>query len=162
MKLYAQPYSYEHNGFYFENQQEFDAAMERLKAQGCEEVEIQYIDGDVYDTRMIEGLANKCGHDFELLFSIEYMKEIEQVALSFLFDVGYGLNLEDMIAKIDDVCVFEGKLEDYAYDLLNDCNTIPDYLSHYIAYDRFANDLKLGGDVTIMDGGYIVTNPNDF
>ena len=44
--FYAQPYSIDHTGFYFEDMTEFETGMDKLNALGCEEVEIQFIDGD--------------------------------------------------------------------------------------------------------------------
>lgn len=49
-EFYAQPYSIEHSGFYFDSVEKFEAGMERLNKQGCEEVEIQFIDGSFAGT----------------------------------------------------------------------------------------------------------------
>ena len=45
-EFYAQPYSIEHTGFYFDSYETFEQGMKNLNARGCEEVEIQFIDGD--------------------------------------------------------------------------------------------------------------------
>ena len=44
--FYAQPFSIEHTGFYFNSFENFEAGMEKLNKKGCEEVEIQFINGD--------------------------------------------------------------------------------------------------------------------
>ena len=46
-EFYAQPYSIEHTGFTFNSFETFEAGMEKLNKRGCEEVEIQFIDGDI-------------------------------------------------------------------------------------------------------------------
>ena len=45
-EFYAQPYSLDHTGFYFDSIESYEAGMKRLNSQGCEEVEIQLIDAD--------------------------------------------------------------------------------------------------------------------
>lgn len=44
--FYAQPYSLDHTGFYFDSLEQYETGMQQLEARGCEEVEIQFIDGD--------------------------------------------------------------------------------------------------------------------
>ncbi len=79
--FYAQPYSIEHTGFYFDSLEAFEEGMEKLNARGCEEVEIQYIDGDTGLSR----LASAAGIDqstislwFEELDDLE-TSEIEEI-----------------------------------------------------------------------------------
>jgi len=45
-EFYAQPYSLDHTGFYFNSLETFEHGMKKLNARGCEEVEIQFINGD--------------------------------------------------------------------------------------------------------------------
>ena len=45
-EFYAQLYSIEHTGFTFNSFETFEAGMEKLNKRGCDEVEIQFIDGD--------------------------------------------------------------------------------------------------------------------
>ena len=63
-KFYAQPYSIEHTGFYFDSPEKFEAGMEKLNTTGCEEVEIQFIDGEDHLVRLVEaaniGQGNCC------------------------------------------------------------------------------------------------------
>lgn len=47
-KFHAQPYDTEHAGFYFDSIEKFDEGMEALNKKGCEEVEIQFIDGEAH------------------------------------------------------------------------------------------------------------------
>lgn len=50
--FYAQPYSIEYIGFYFEDIVEYDAGIEKLNARGCEDVEIHFIDSDPQQSRL--------------------------------------------------------------------------------------------------------------
>lgn len=45
-EFHAQPYSLDHTGFFFDSIETYEAGMKLLKAKGCDEVEIQFIDGD--------------------------------------------------------------------------------------------------------------------
>ena len=45
-EFYVQPYSLDHTGFYFDSIETFENGMKALNKRGCEEVEIQFIDGD--------------------------------------------------------------------------------------------------------------------
>ena len=51
-EFYAQPYSLDHTGFYFDSIEKFEAGIKRLNSKGCEEVEIQVIDGDEHLVRL--------------------------------------------------------------------------------------------------------------
>ena len=45
-QFYANPYSWDHTGFYFSTLEEYEAGRDKLNAAGCEEWELEYIDGD--------------------------------------------------------------------------------------------------------------------
>src|SRR5690606_293080 len=60
-------------------------------------------------------------------------------------DVGY--TLEDAMAKSDDVRMFEGSTEDYAYDLVEDIG-IEGVSGDYFDYESYGRDLGINGDVT--------------
>lgn len=55
--FYAQPYSIDHTGFYFEDITEYEAGMEKLNAKGCEEMDIQFIDGDEHLSRLARSVG---------------------------------------------------------------------------------------------------------
>ena len=46
---------------------------------------------------------------------------------------------------------------DFATELFNDTMEVPDHLAHYIDYDKWANDLLLGGDYW-EHMGYVFAN----
>ncbi|MCW8966561.1 MAG: antirestriction protein ArdA, partial [Candidatus Pacearchaeota archaeon] len=47
-QFHAQPYSLDHIGFYFDDIDSFQSGMDKLEAKNCEEVEIQFIDGESF------------------------------------------------------------------------------------------------------------------
>lgn len=159
-EFYAQPYSIEHTGFYFNSIDKFEAGMEKLNHKGCEEVEIQFIDGDDY----LADLAN-ISHigqgDIDTWFEdLENLDESETRQLIFLLELGYSLN--DAMERYEDVCLFDGSAKDYAYDLINETTEIPENLRYYIDYDAIARDMKLNGEIFEINHDLLVTNAHEF
>ncbi len=159
-EFYAQPYSLDHTGFYFNSPETFDAGMERLNRQGCEEVEIQFIDGDDHLATLAK-IAELSQATITTWFeTLEDLDATEAEQLSFLLDMGYDLT--DALDRYDEVCFFEGSASDYAYDLINETTEIPDNLSMYIDYDAIARDMKLNGEIVELERERLVTNAHDF
>lgn len=91
-EFYAQPYSLDHTGFYFNSIDTYDAGMKKLNARGCEEVEIQFIDG--YDhLASLAGAANIHQGNVSLWYEeLENFDEAQATQLFFLLDCGYSLS----------------------------------------------------------------------
>lgn len=159
-EFYAQPYSIEQSGFYFDSFENFLTGMEKLKKRGCEEVEILLIDGDDHLFR----LANAASlHQGDIEFWFEELNELDETAatqMMFLLDLGY--NLQDALERYDDVCLNNGSAADYAYDLINETSEVPEHLLNYIDYDAIARDMEINGEITVINHELIVTNPQDF
>ena len=68
-EFYAQPYSIEHSGFYFNSFENFEIGMEKLNKRGCEEVEIQFIDGANHLARLANATNIHQG-DIALLYKL--------------------------------------------------------------------------------------------
>ncbi|WP_316364672.1 antirestriction protein ArdA [Candidatus Thiodiazotropha sp. CDECU1] len=158
--FYAQPYSIDHTGFYFDSLEAFEAGMEKLNAKGCEEVEIQFIDGECGLTR----LANAAGIGqgtvalwFEELDDLD-TEQIDQ--LCFLLDCGF--DLEDALTRYEEVCIFHGSAADYAQELIEETTDIPENLRFYIDYDAIARDMGYNGEIVEIDREVIVTNAHEF
>ena len=160
-EFFAQPYSLDHTGFYFDNLEDYETGMTRLNHRGCEEVEIQFIDGDAY----LADLAKAAGiHQGNVHLWFEMLDDLDETAaiqLTFLMD-DIGYSLEDALERYEDVCLYEGKASDYAYDLFEDCYDIPDSLRYYIDYEAIARDMAINGEITEIAFGRIVTNASDF
>ena len=157
---YAQPYSIGHTEFYFDSLENFKAGMEKLERRGCEEVEIQIIDGECGLSR----LASAAGIDqstaslwFEELDDLEAY-EIDQ--LCFLLDCGY--DLEDALTCYEHVNIFHGTAADYAQELIEETTEIPESLRYYIDYEAIARDMGYNGEIVEIDREVIITNAHEF
>lgn len=158
--FFAQPYSTDYTGFYFDSPEAFDAGMKKLNQRGCEEVEIQFIDGEPHLCTLAKSLyIGQC--DIEFWYeNIEELDEEDATKVTFLIDC--NLSREDALERFDEVYLFEGKAEDYAYELINDTTEIPESLRYYIDYQAIARDMDINGEIVELAHELIVTNPLDF
>ena len=158
--FYAQPYSIDHTGFYFDDIEQYDAGMEKLNSRGCEEVEIQFIDGD----RNLSRLASAIGIDQATVH--EWFEELEDLdspeidQLCFLLDCGY--DLDSALTRYEWVCIFHGPAEDYARELIEETTDIPENLRYYIDYEAIARDMGYNGEIVEIEREVIVTNAHEF
>lgn len=159
-EFYAQPYSIEHTGFCFDSIEIYETGMKKLNARGCEEVEIQFIDGEDHLVQLANA-ANIHQDNVSLWYEeLEDLDETEATQLNFLLDCGYNLN--DTMDRYEEVCLHEGTAEDYAYDLIDETTEIPENLRYYIDYKAIARDMKLNGEITEINHDLIVTNAQEF
>ncbi|MCG7861116.1 MAG: antirestriction protein ArdA [Candidatus Thiodiazotropha endolucinida] len=158
--FYAQPYSIDHTGFYFDSLEAFEAGMEQLEARGCEEVEIQFIDGESHHA----GLASVAGihqGNVDLWFEeLDDLDNLEINQLCFLLDRGF--DLEEAISRYEEVCIFHGTTADYAQELIEDTTDIPENLRTYIDYAAIARDMGYNGEIEEIEHEVIVTNAYEF
>ena len=158
--FYAQPYSLDHSGFYFDTLETYEQGMAALNKRGCEEVEIQFIDGDDHLARLAD--TTRIGQGQVALW-FEELDDLDEVAtdqIGFLLDCGYSI--EDALERYEDVILFEGSKSDYAAELMEDTTDIPDFLINYIDYDAIARDMELNGEITEIRYHLLVTNANEF
>jgi Antirestriction protein (ArdA) len=162
--LHATPYNLDIKGFYFESEDEFITKMEGLTDKygiPVEEFEIQFIDGD--DDELFEA-AGITQATLSIWFDdIELLTNYQKLGLFFLLDIGRGL--ECALENYDDASIQEGDLEDAAAQLFDECyaHDIPESLRYYIDYEKFAQDVKLGGDMVEFEYNgttYTCTNAN--
>jgi antirestriction protein ArdA len=155
--LYATPYNLDYAGYYFSDIDEFNTLYEQ---HHCEEFEIQFIDGDnpkLFSTAQIDqGNLNTW---FEELANIAD-DDNKTIQISYLIDLGY--KLDDALAKSDEVYLYRGSVEDYAYEVFNECYDIPQYLTHYVNYEKVANDMLINGDITEYAHNIFIINAVDF
>ena len=158
--FYAQPYSLDHTGFYFESLEEFETGMDKLNTLGCEEVEIQFIDGDTHQA----ALANAAGiNQANVALWFETLDDLDAhdvTRLVFLLERGF--TLEDALSRYDEVCLYQGRARDYAQDLIEETTQIPENLQYYIDYEAIARDMRLNGEIEEIDSETLVTNACDF
>lgn len=163
IQFHAQPYG-DGEGFYFKDMKEFEAGIKKLKALGLEEVEIQFIDGDSGDSELFEALKLGQGNINLWFDEVEDMDESQKAALYFETS-DLGIAADDAIenAKNGERMIAENTLEDYAYEFLKESykEIMEGPLGNYIDYKSYANDLKLGGDMTEFEFGgstYVAEN----
>jgi hypothetical protein len=159
-EFHAQPYSLDHTGFYFDSIESFEAGMKRLNAQGCEEVEIQFIDGEDHQAQLARLAEISQASIYRWFDTLDDLDESAALQISFLLELGY--TLDGALERYDEVCFFEGTAADYAYDLINETTEVPEHLRFYIDYEAIARDMKINGEIAEIERELIVTNANEF
>ncbi len=162
---YAQPYSLDATGFYFNSLEDYKEKAEALRdhfGNVVEEFEIMFIDGD--DEQLFSACGINQANMATWFNDVVALDEREKAALFYLVSV-LGYSLSDAIDKTDEVCLYDGNLEDAAEDLFDECyaHTIPENLRFYIDYKAFARDCQMGGDMCEFDFNgttYTCTNSN--
>jgi len=163
--LFAQPYNIDATGFYFTSLEEFETKQEALRdrfGNEVEEFEIQYIDGD--ESQLFDACKIHQGDLATWFDDIESLEDNEKTALFYLVDQG-GYDLSDALERYEDVTLYEGPLLDAATELFDEIYLpeVPEAVRNYIDYDAFANDCRIGGDMTefTYEGTtYTCTNAN--
>jgi len=158
--FYAQPYSLDHTGFYFEDMDEFETGMDKLNAQGCEEVEIQFIDGDDHQADLAKAAEINQATVNVWFETLEDLDEQETTQLCYLLDRGF--DLDEALRRYYEVYIFHGKAADYAQELMEDITDIPENLRYYIDYEAIARDMGYNGEIEEIAHDVIVTNAHDF
>ena len=158
--FYAQPYSIDHTGFYFEDMTEFETGMDKLNALGCEEVEIQFIDGDDHQADLAKAAEINQATVNVWFETLENLDEQDTVQLCYLLERGF--DLDEALRRYKEVCIFHGKAADYAQELMEDIIDIPENLRFYIDYEAIARDMGYNGEIEELDREVIVTNAHEF
>lgn len=87
---------------------------------------------------------------------LDELQTYQRKAVAFLLSEGIVANLEEAIAKADDVHVYENQtLEDVAYDLIHECYNIHELsplIANHIDYAGIARDLEYDGCYFERDG----------
>jgi len=158
-KLHAQPYSTQHTGFYFDSIEKYEEGMEKLNDKGCEEVEIQFIDGDAHQPSLFRA-ANIDQSNISIWFEeLEDLCAEDTTRVCFLLDF---MDLDDALSRFDEVYLHYGTAEDYAQELIEETTEIPSNLQYYIDYEAIARDMKINGEIIEIERDLIVTNAHEF
>ena len=84
------------------------------------------------------------------LQTIEEQAPDKHKVIGFLLRENLAKDLEDAIAKVDDVRVYENQtMEDVAYDLMQECyqaDLLPSIIANNIDYEGIARDLEMDGN----------------
>lgn len=152
-KFFAQPYSVDAVGFYFDTLESYSEQSESLlDAFGnvVEEFEIQLIDSDDAPLFLACGIHQA---NLNLWFeTVVDLSDYEKTALFYLRGVA-SYNLESALDKLDEVNLSEGNLKEVAERLFDEfyLHDVPESVRAYIDYEKYARDCALGGDMTEFD-----------
>lgn len=155
--LHATPYDINYAGFYFSSIDELNALYEQ---HVCEEFEIQFTDGD--NLKLFSSAQIK---QCNLYVWFEDLVDIadddnQAIQISYLLYLGYKLT--DALSKLDEVCLFLGSAQDYAYELFNECYDIPEYLACCVDYENIANDMLINSEIIEYSDTTFIINSFDF
>jgi len=143
-------------GFYFDDLEQYEKGMERLKSLGHEEIELQLIEGDAFTIDLFKHIEPS---HIELWFeTLEDLSNENKIRLAYTLDYH---DMNEALEKYEEVCIFEGTPVEYAEELVNDNWDVPEHLVGYIDYAAIANDEECGGNIAEWAHGYIITNAND-
>ena len=151
----AIPYSYGVPHFYFNSTDEFvEKYEEQLFKYNCEEYEFQFIDGDEILSILWDSIGSENAtrileiYEEGTIDNVTDARKLE-VCLTLL-----GMNLDEALTSYEDIYLFEGSKEDYAYDSFQ-WSRIPEDLHGYVDLDQYLTDLECGGDIVDLGNRYI-------
>ena len=91
----------------------------------------------------------------EMLHLLEDKSDYELKAIAFLLSQNIVTDIEDAIAKADDVIIYENQsMEDVAYDLMQECyqaDLLPSIIANNIDYEGIAKELEYDGTYYEVD-----------
>lgn len=158
--LFAQPYDFTANGFYFHSLDEYVTKSFNLNGPEIEEYEIQFIEGEGIDCKLFEALnITQC--NIEAYFEAkenwnedQKLKAIIAVGkCSYKFDFAKD-SADDFEVDIYQLDTIRELAEQFVEEGLY--GTIPQSLQSYIDYDAIARDLSMDyAQMTIGGTRYI-------
>ena len=130
---------------------------EGAKLYGAETLSPVHEEWAIHDYEGFDGINLSEWESFDRVS--ELAKAIDEHGEAFGAFVSYfGIDPEDALSKFEDAYIGEMSLEDYAYEIVEECylpqlpKGTPDIFTTYFDYEKFARDLDLGGDVVDADG----------
>jgi antirestriction protein len=154
MTFYANPYTFDATGFYFNSDTDMRLFDQHMKAAGVEEVEIEFIDGEDWQAALFSVSRPNQADILEWVEAVETYIETEyDAATAYHRIANNGDRWQDVIGPDlnDHGTAFKGTVREYAEDYIDSTgmlDNVPDVISRYFDYDSFARDLVLGGDVS--------------
>ena len=139
----------------------YDELIEKTEASHNEEFEVSFVDGTEFEAWFASVIElDWC--NIEQFFELCETGELEESKHQLNYLIGHcSLDLSEALEKVEEVCIFEGTKEDYAEELVNGCYDLEGFAKQYFDYEKFANDLDCGGDITEIEHNIWVTNAND-
>lgn len=159
--LYANPYAYGAQGFFFDSAESFE---KQIKSASWEECSIEYIDGD--NPKLFAAAGIHQGNVHRWFEDLDHLsdEDDEGIAIRYLLDdVGY--DLDQALERANDVQLYRGTSADYAAELLADCyeiNKLPSVIRYHIDYEGIARDMEINSEITEIGYELWVTNRLEF
>ena len=158
--LFAQPYDFTANGFYFQCLEEYVTKSFNLNGPLIEEYEIQFIDGEGIDCKLFEALnITQC--NIEGYFNaVENWDEDQKLkAIIAIGEVGYKFDLSSDSPVSFEVDLYQlDSMRELAEQFVDEglYGTIPESIQSYLDYDAIARDLSMDySEITIHGTLYI-------
>ena len=166
MRLFAQPYNPDANGFYFESLEEFNEKMKNCRdsfGSPIEEFEIQFIDGTDQESDLAKAVRLD-QTNLEDFFDLTELDNDDQAKVFYLIDQ-CNYSVKDVWENYEDVMLYSGDLEEAGQELFDELylSEIPEHLRSYIDYQQFSKDCELSGDMSEFEFAgetYTCTNAN--
>ena len=121
----------------------------------------------VHDEDFLNDVAvgyNEIDDTLNLLSEYDDMADYQKAAVNYLAET-QGYNLDEVYRKYEDVNMFDGRIEEYAEEYIDELHGDADeFMLRYFDYEKFANDLEIGGDCYEMYFGgqyWTVTNAHE-
>lgn len=154
--LYAQPFSIDATGFYFDSIEQYD-----LKASGnrdryggeVEEYEIQFIDGERIDCELAEAFQIRQANITDYFDRCEQWSDDEKIRYIIAVDECGFQHTDDPDSL--DIEIYEiDTLRELAEQFVDEglYGEIPEHLRFYIDYDAIARDLSVDYSEAEVDG----------
>lgn len=157
MLLFAQPYCASSLGFYFSDLEEYN---QKLTSSTSEEFEIHFIDGDDFESTLAHAIDLNQGN-VARYFELADDGELEERIDAFVYLVDHvGYDIESALEKLEDVDLYEGSINDWAYDMASDCLGLEGVALDYFNCEAYARDCQLNGDIAQIRRDLYVTNAN--
>ena len=154
--LFAQPYDFTANGFYFHSFDEYITKSFNLNGPLIEEYEIQFIDGEGIDCKLFEALnitQCKIVAYFEATENWEENQKLK--AIIAVGECGYPFDLSSDNPDAFDVDIYQlDTMRELAEQFVDEglYGTIPQSLQSYVDYDAIARDLSMDYAQITIDG----------
>ena len=154
--LFAQPYDFTANGFYFKSFDEYVTKSFGLNGANIEEYEIQFIDGEGMDCKLFEALnITQCS--IEAYFNaVENWEEYQKInVIIAVGECGYRFDIANNSPDDFDVDLYQfDSMKELAEHFVDEglYGDIPQSIQYYIDYEAIARDLAMDYAEIRIDG----------
>lgn len=155
MKFYANPYSWDLTGFYFDSMEEYKYKLEaaqKVDPSGDFEHSVEDIDLEEGEQLLFNSVGSNVSKFFELYeeFEDEFEHPQRLETMKWLVDNGYANDIEHAKEKFEDVETTED-LQEYAFDCAVGNGLEEDSFAYrYFDWESFINDAQCNGEIVTL------------